>query len=143
MHNALAQAVRAAGISELVLVAASLAIPGALRWREETARLRRLTRQVFWTYAAYIWCTNLAFGLLSTIAPFALLDGSFLARSVSCFICLYWAVRFVLQVGIFDRRDIPPGLIWKAGDVCLTSLFGALAIVYGTAALTGTAGWPG
>ena len=43
----------AAGVGQLALVAASLAIPRALRWPEDLARLRPLTRQVFWTYAGY------------------------------------------------------------------------------------------
>jgi len=43
-----------AGVGQLALIVASLAIPRVLRWREETAKLRPLTRQVFWTYAIYI-----------------------------------------------------------------------------------------
>ena len=54
-----------AAIGQLVLIVASLAIPRVLGWRAETAKLRPLTRQVFWTYAAYIWATNLSFGLVS------------------------------------------------------------------------------
>jgi len=54
-----------AGLGQLALVLASLAIPSVLNWREDTAKLRPLTRQVFWTYALYIWSINLAFGLLS------------------------------------------------------------------------------
>ena len=36
--------------------------------------LRPLLRQVFWTYAAYIWFTNLCFGLVSALAPHWLLE---------------------------------------------------------------------
>jgi hypothetical protein len=43
--------VLAAGVGQLVLIVGSLAIPRALGWAEETAKLRPLTRQVFWTYA--------------------------------------------------------------------------------------------
>ena len=56
-----------AGIGQLGLVAASLAIPRALGWPEDLAKLRPLTRQVFWVYAAYIWCTNLALWLISLV----------------------------------------------------------------------------
>ncbi len=81
----------AAGIGELGLVAASLAIPRALRWREDLARLRPLTRQMFWVYAAYIWCTNLAFGLISTFAARWLIDRTPLAGAVCSYITIYWA----------------------------------------------------
>ena len=47
-------AIRLAGAAQLALALASLAIPSVLGWREETRKLRPLTRQVFWTYAAYI-----------------------------------------------------------------------------------------
>ena len=55
----------AAGVGQLILISAGLAIPRVLRWPEDVARLRPLTRQVFWTYAGYIWATNLSFGLVS------------------------------------------------------------------------------
>jgi hypothetical protein len=77
-----------AGLGQIVLVCASLAIPRVLGWREELQALRPLTRQVFWTYAGYILCLNLSFGLLSTLAPRLLVDGSPLAAAVSGFIAL-------------------------------------------------------
>jgi hypothetical protein len=54
-------------------------IPRLLHWREEVSKLRPLTRNVVTTYAYYILGTNLAFGLLSTLKPEWLLDGSGLA----------------------------------------------------------------
>ena len=58
-----------AGVGQLGLASGSLAIPRVLGWREETKRLTRLTRQVFWTYAYYIWSTNICMGGLSALAP--------------------------------------------------------------------------
>ena len=52
-----------AGIGQLALALGSLTIPTVLGWREDTAKLKNLTRQVFWTYAGYTWATNVAFGL--------------------------------------------------------------------------------
>ena len=49
-----------------MLAAVSPLIPFVLRWREQTARLDTLTRQVFWTYAGYILVINLCFGGLGT-----------------------------------------------------------------------------
>src|SRR5438552_3933801 len=54
-----------AGLAQVLVASTSLAIPTVLRWREDTAKLRPLTRPVFWTYAGYIWATNLSFGLQS------------------------------------------------------------------------------
>jgi hypothetical protein len=121
-----------AGVGQLVLIAASLAIPHVLRWREDTAKLRPLTRQVFWTYAIYIWCTNLAFALVS-LRPVLLLDRSPLAACVSGFIAAYWAGRVLIQFFYFDRSDAPPGLHLRLAEVALVGLFVYLSLVYAAA----------
>ena len=123
-----------AGIGQLALIAASLAIPGVLRWREDTAKLRPLTRQVFWTYAIYIWCTNLAFGLVS-LRPAWLLDRSPLAGSVTGFITVYWVGRVLIQFFYFDRSDAPPGLVVHLAELALIGLFVYLSLVYAAALL--------
>jgi hypothetical protein len=120
-----------AGVGQLVLIVASLAIPRVLRWAEDTARLRPLTRQLFWTYAGYIWATNLCFGLLSALAPRWLLDRSPLAGAVSGYITAYWAARLLIQFVYFDRRDVPPGTWPRLAEAALVTLFVYLAVVYG------------
>jgi hypothetical protein len=124
-----------AGLGQIALALASLAIPRVLRWREDTAKLRPLTRQVFWTYAAYIWCTNVAFGLLSVLAPERLLDGSTLARAVSAFVALYWGGRVLVQFVVYDRSEAPPGLAAKLAEVAMVAAFVALTAVYGWVAV--------
>ena len=123
-----------AGLGQLVLVVASLAIPRVLRWREDTARLRPLTRQVFWTYAGYIWFTNLCFGLVS-LAPALLLDRSRLAAAVTGYIAAYWGARIVIQFTYFDRSDAPSGIAVRLAEIGLAVLFVFLTFVYGWAAL--------
>jgi hypothetical protein len=120
----------AAGAAQLILVIASLAIPRWLNWKHDLAKLRPLTRQVFWTYAAYIWATNLSFGLLSTFGPRLLLDSSPLATAVCLFIALYWGARVVIQFAYFDRTDAPKGLFFVAGEIALVTLFVGLTMLY-------------
>lgn len=121
-----------AGIGQLVLIVASLAIPRVLRWSEDTAKLRPLTRQVFWTYAIYIWCTNLAFGLVS-LRPEWLLDRSPLAACVTGFITAYWVGRVFIQFFYFDRSDAPSGRYVCLAEIGLVGLFVFLSLVYGAA----------
>jgi hypothetical protein len=123
------------GVGQLALALASLAIPHALGWREETDRLRPLTRQVFWTYAVYIWSFNLAFGLLSALAPGWLLDRSPLAGAASAFIAAYWGARLVIQFAVFDRAGLPAGFRFRLAEAALVALFLALAVIYTTAAV--------
>lgn len=135
--NLLRALVVAAGAGQLALAAASLAIPRALGWREETARLRPLTRRVFWTYAGYILGFHVAFGLISVLAPDLLLDGSPLATGVSAFIAVYWGVRLVLQFAWFRGAGVPAGLRYRLAEAALVALFVALTLIYGAAAWFG------
>jgi hypothetical protein len=123
-----------AGVGQLALVVASPAIPFVLRWREETARLRPLTRQIFWTYAGYIWATNLCFGLVSTLAPSWLLDGSPLAAAITVYMAAYWGARLIIQFALLNRDDAPPGRHIRFAEGALVSLFIGLTAVYALAA---------
>ena len=122
-----------AGVGQLVLVIGSLAIPKVLSWSEDTAKLRPLTRQVFWTYAGYIWATNLSFAIISIASPSCLLDKTFLSTAVSLYITLYWLARVVIQFTYFDRSDAPSGAFFTAAEVFLVGLFVSLVWIYGYA----------
>jgi hypothetical protein len=130
---------RLAGLGQLALVMGSLAIPRVLGWRAQLAPLRPLIRQVFWTYAAYIWCCNLAFGLLSALGAPWLLDRSPLAGAVTGFVALYWTARVGVQFGYFDRADAPGGWLARLGEAALVGLFVALAATYALAAWSNVA----
>lgn len=123
-----------AGLSQIALAIASLAIPRVLGWRQETAKLDRLTRNVFWTYAGYIWAFNVSFGLVSSIKPEWLLEGSPLSRAVCMFIALYWGARVVIQFTCFGK-SAPAGLRFKMAEVALVSLFVCLTGVYSIIAI--------
>ncbi|QEG23534.1 hypothetical protein [Mariniblastus fucicola] len=129
-----------AGALQLVLVIGSLAIPRVLNWSDDTAKLRPLTRQVFWTYAGYIWATNLSFALISMLSPASLMDGSFLASAVTIYITLYWAARVAIQFFYFDRSDAPKGIQYDVAEWALVALFVALTAIYGWAFLLNQAG---
>ena len=124
-----------AGLGQLGLALGSLTLPRILRWSEDTAHLRPLTRQVFWTYAAYIWATNVCFGLLSTFEPGWLLDRSPLARAVAGYITAYWGARLLIQFFCFHRSGAPPGAAYKIAEASLVTLFVFLTVVYGFAAM--------
>lgn len=123
-----------AGAGQLCLVAVSLVIPRVLRWKEDVAQLRPLTRQVFWTYAAYIWSTNLFFGIVSVTMPGELVAGGPIASALCLFIACYWAARVGIQFLYFDRSDAPQGFIFVVGEWLLVGLFVLLTAVYGCAA---------
>lgn len=126
-------AVQLAGVGQLALVVGSFAIPRQLGWRDKLATTSPLVRQMFWVYAGYILATNLAFGLVSTFATDALLDGGRLATMVCGFISLYWISRVVIQWTYFDLSEIPRTPFNRFARWSLEGLFVALALVYGAA----------
>jgi hypothetical protein len=81
-----------AGIGQIALALGSLAIPRVLGRREETRRLTRLTRQVFWTYSIYIWGTNVCMGALSALGWGVARRSS--SRSSSRARCTRWRSAF-------------------------------------------------
>ncbi len=122
-----------AGVGQLILVIGSLAIPKVLNWSADTAKLRPLTRQVFWTYAGYIWATNLSFAIISIASPQSLANGSTLALAVSIYITVYWLARVIIQFTYFDRSDAPEGKFFVVAEFLLVALFVSLTAIYGWA----------
>ena len=124
------------GLGQIALIIGSLAIPKLLNWSEVLQGVNPLTRQMFWVYSAYIWTTNLSFGLLSTFAPELLVRADPLAVAVNAFIVLYWGARVLIQFFYFDRSSMPSGGIYTVGEIALVLLFIALTAVYGLAGYT-------
>ncbi len=125
----LIQCLQLAGLIQLAIAVASLAIPRELGWREETRRLEPLTREVFWTYAAYIWATNVALGLVSVLAAEDLASGTTLARAITGYALLYWGARLAIQLVCFGKHA-PEGLRFKVAEGALTVAFLALTATY-------------
>lgn len=120
-----------AGWLQIVLCLGSLAIPKMLNWSAELNKVALIIKQIFWTYAGYILIFNLSFGLLSVFGAEELMAKSFLSKSVSVFICLYWLARIFIQFFYFDTKSAPQGLMYKLGEIALVSLFVFLTLVYG------------
>jgi hypothetical protein len=121
------------GIGHFLLCIASLFIPGALRWNTHLKNLQPLLRQMFWTYAGYILVINLSFGIISLLGSEELLSHSFLAKSVTLFIGVYWLTRIGIQFFYFDKSEAPKGFIYTIGEIMLAGLFAVFSFTYLTA----------
>ena len=112
-----------AGVGQIGLAIGSLWIPKALRWPAQLKNVEPLTRQVFWTYAAYILVSHLCFGVLAIFGRHWLVDGSPLAACVCAFIAVWWLARIVLQFTAFDRSAAPEGTFYKLAEAVLVAAF--------------------
>ena len=118
------------GIAHFALCLGSLYVPIALRWHFHLSTLQALLRQMFWTYATYILVTNLSFGIVSVLGSDELLNGSFLAKSITLFIGIYWLARILVQFFLLDKSEAPEGLLYTIGEILLVGLFGLFAVTY-------------
>ncbi|MDT3405603.1 hypothetical protein [Mucilaginibacter terrae] len=125
--------VTVAGLAQIALVLGSVFIPHILKWKAALNGVQPLIKKLFWTYAVYILCINLSFGLLSALAAPDLVNGTKLATLVSAFITIYWLSRVLVQFFYFDRSSFPTGWLYILGEVALVCLFIMLTLTYGLA----------
>lgn len=123
--------VRIAGVIQLGILIASALVPGTLRWRTELGKLPALVRQLIWVHGAYIVLMIAAMGLLSVGEAAELAGGGLLGRSVCGFIAIFWFVRLLIQLTVFDGRPYLTSLPLKLGYHCLTAAFLLLTALYG------------
>jgi hypothetical protein len=118
---------------DLLIVGAAL-VPFIFKWDQDLISVRPLTRQIFWTYAGYIFSANIFFAIICLVEPSALSDGSYLAKCLSLYLMLYWLARIILQFTYFDRASAPKGVWISVGETVLVFSFFYLTGVYGYAA---------
>jgi hypothetical protein len=123
------------GIGQILLALGSLAIPNILKWKEKLSSVDNLIKQMFWTYACYIFFINLSFGVISLLAPEELLNKSILATYLSLLIALYWLGRVLIQFFYFDMSNKPKGKIYTIGEILLVGGFVFFTITYGLSAI--------
>ena len=118
------------GFGHIALCIGSLYIPKALQWQKHLKNLQPFLRQMFWTYAAYILVINCCFGLVSIFGSYELLDHSFLAKSITLFIGIYWLTRIGIQFFYFDKSEAPKGIQYTVGEIALIGLFIFFTLTY-------------
>jgi len=122
-----------AGIGQLILVLASVAIPRCLDWNGGLKGLQPLLRQMFWTYAIYITVMHTFFGVVSLFATEELLMGGFVTTALCILMFVWWFARILIQFFYFDKEGLPDTPFNRLAEVGLVLLFTFLAVVYGCA----------
>ena len=117
------------GVLHFFTLIASAMVPKTLDWKGELAKLMPFLRTLFWVYGAFIVLTIFAFGLLSVLYWKELASGEGLARGVCAFIAIFWGVRLVVQLFVFDASEFLTTWYFKLGYHVLTVTF-----IYQTAA---------
>ena len=119
------------GVLHFFTLIASAMVPKTLDWKGELAKLMPFLRTLFWVYGAFIVLTILAFGVLSVLYPKELASGEGLARGVCAFIAIFWGVRLVVALFVFDASEFLTTWYFKLGYHVLTATFIYQTIAYG------------
>jgi hypothetical protein len=119
------------GTSHLLVLCASIQVPGKLGWRDEFQKLSSLNRKVFWTYGGYIFSII----IFMSVTSFLLSRQDFQFSSLPTFlwvlfIALFWWARVLTDFFYMSHSDWPKGPLFSIGHVCLTTLFISMSVLY-------------
>lgn len=99
--------IQVAGVLQIALAVLHLMFPARFNWREETARLSLLNRQIFYVHTFFVCLILVLFGLLSSLLSNELLRGDILSRAVTGGISIFWLLRLLAQLFVYDSA------LWK------------------------------
>jgi hypothetical protein len=119
-----------AGAGHFLILAASFQVPSRLLWKQDLAQLMPFNRKLLWVQSGFTVLTIIAFGTLTLTLHAEFMRGDRAAVGLACFIATYWTARILVDAFYFSHQDWPPGKVFLAGHILLTSLFASLAITY-------------
>ncbi len=119
-----------AGVSLTLLCIGSLWIPKVLNWKEKTASLTPLMRELWWTYSVYVWGSHIFFAVLTLFFSDWLLSQTTPAAAMCTFILLWWSIRLYLQFFGFDFAEIKNTPFNRIAKHLLTALFIGLVVLF-------------
>jgi len=121
------------GALQILLAFAHITFKDRFNWKEETARLSLLNRQIFYVHAVFICVVLALFGLLSLLCANELLAHNRLAAFVLAGITFFWMLRWLFQFFVYDSR------LWKGNrfntnvHLFFSAVWTYFACVYATA----------
>ena len=131
---ALHHALILAGIGHFAILTASALVPKVLNWKEALKPLPPFLRTLFWVYGVFIVLTIIGLGTLTLLNVEAMSKGEPVARTLAAFVAVFWGVRLIVQLFIFDARPYLTNAWLKLGDHVLTAAFVFFTAVYAAAA---------
>ena len=129
----LAVQLRLAGAALILLALAHVLFPRRFAWREELPRLSQLNRQMFQVHAFFIALVLLLFGALSLLLAEELLAGGRLARAVLIGFVVFWSLRLLTQLFVYDRSLWQGQRIHTLVHVAFTAFWSWLVTIYALA----------
>lgn len=124
-----------AALAHFGILFASATAPKALDWKNNLRELPILLRQLFWVYGVFIVLMIISFGTLTLVHVDDILNGAPVARSLCVLIAIFWGLRLVVQLFVFDAKPFLTNVWYRIGYRGLTVTFIFLTGVYTAAAI--------
>ena len=131
----LALLLRLAGVMHLGLMCAGLLMPKVVNMRAHLAGLPAFVRQLFWVYYAFIGLCLVSFSVITVVFAETLASGGPLARALCAFFAVFWTVRLLVAMFVFDMRPYLTTTARRVGYHALNVVFAYLPLVYAFAAI--------
>lgn len=128
-----------AGVLHLGLICAGLLMPRVVNMRVHLAALPTFLQRLFWVYYSFIAFCLVSFGLVSFIFAGTLAAGGGLARAVCAFLAVFWTIRLIAAMFIFDVRPYLTNVFWRLGYAATNVVFISLPVIYALASWKGGA----
>lgn len=122
------------GILHLGTLLGSAQVPRELRFREELPKLAPLLQHWILVAGGYVVLDLVAFGLISICCAKELASGTPLARAFCGFVAIFWLVRLMIGIFLFDAGPYLRNWFLRLGYHGLTAVFTYHTLVYGAAA---------
>lgn len=132
----LARHLQLAGTALILLALLHAAFPRRFNWKEETARLSPLNRQMFLVHSFFIALTLAIFGVLSFVIAASLGAPTAVSRTVLAGFVVFWLLRLVTQLFVYDTSLWRGNRFNTAVHVLFAAFWTYLVSVYGIALWT-------
>ena len=122
------------GVIHLGTLLGSAQVPRELRFREDLPKLNPLLRHWVLVAGGYIVFNIVAFGVISLVFHEDLASGGVMARVFCGYVSLFWMMRLLIQLFLFDAKPYLRNTFLRVGYHGLTLVFLWQTIVYGIGA---------
>lgn len=128
-----------AGLLHYTLMWAGATMPRAVNLRHHLAGLPPFIRNLFWVYYTFIGLMLFSFGTITLLYARDLTSGTPLARAFCVFVAIFWTVRLVAALFVFDVRPYLTNWFYRTGYQATNIVFLFLPFIYGWTAWKGGA----
>jgi hypothetical protein len=135
----LTQLLQIAGLLHIGLVWAGASMPRAINLRQHIAALPSFIRRLFLVYFLFIGLMLVGFGTLTFFFAEAMASGEPLARALCVLMLVFWTIRLLAAMFVFDVGPYLTNTFYRAGYQALNLVFVYLVAIYAVALWKGGA----